>query len=311
MTGIAGGNDWGRPEGVKAYDNHTLSAWRRCPREGYFSMHRGLSLYDSGDKSSALLFGTIVHGALDILHTTRDVEKSIEYILGEFTELNNYRDKRRTPELACEMLAGYAEFWANDMDAYTVLSTEQYFEFPLWPDDPSKPWYNGLIDNIREKNEDKVVGGIDFKTSSQMRASMIETMRIRGQFIGYYFWLKRFSQWKDRVGPNFYADYLLTAKNSKYGTDSGFPLRRERIHGTSHILDDWLESTRYLVEMIEQIYLPQMEKLGLEPPMNTDSCERFNYTCPFYSLCSQPKDTREMQIKMSYSISHWDPSERD
>jgi len=195
-------------------------------------------------------------------------------------------------------------------EEWEVIEVEHYFEFPLWPDDLTMPWYCGIIDKVRRRKSNNGLGILDHKTASQLYGSKLEVMRLSAQFAGYQTYMQRFSKWKDETFDRSFVDFIQTSEKSQYGHD-GLPLRREPIHATPAMLDQWTESTRYWVSMIEDVWLAQVEEHDLDPPMNTDNCDRFRSTCQFYQLCTQPKDTRAMAIEMAYHERHWDPRKRD
>lgn len=303
-------NEWGRPETANTYDNHKLSIWRRCAREGFFSTERNLSLHAT--KAPFLVFGAGVHKSLDVLYIEKNPVKALDALVEFFLENPIGPDKFRTPQRAGEMLAGYWDFWQEDIcTLWELIECEHYFEFPLWPEDPSKPWYCGIIDKVRRRVQDAGLGILDHKTSSILTNAKLEAMRLSSQFLGYDFYMKRFSKWREEAFSRSFVDFIQTSQTSKYGVGNRLPLRREPIHTTNAMLDQWLESTRYQISLIEDVYLRQVHERGLDPPMNTDNCERYYSICPFYSLCTQPKDTREMQIQMAYVTRKWDPKERD
>jgi|TARA_R100000306_G_C4373541_1_gene140993 hypothetical protein len=336
------------PRYPEKYDNFGMSTFKRCAREGHYRIDR--DLVPSGKGSSALLFGSMMHKALDKMYEEKDMEKGVEAMLAAYHE-DPFEDQKRSPMRGAEMLAAYWDYWQDRMEEFETVGIEVYFEFPLWGVDDLvcdtchkafaadflkgdscgfetckgtlvyRVVYCGLIDKIERNKKTGEVIGKDHKTTSYLDGSYLESMKLSSQFMGYYFWLANHSPWKDDVGNTFLADFLLTAQSSKYAEQPGLPLRRENIHATPEILTEWQVDTQQWVETIQEWRTKSGYAYGHEfnadpnslpvlPPKNPDNCSRYRSLCPFYGLCSHPPIMRDTHINMLYEESEWDPQNR-
>lgn len=338
------------PRYPEKYDNFGISTFKRCAREGHYRIDR--ALVPQGQNASALLFGAMMHKALDTLYETQSVEEACKTLMEEYQK-DEFHDPRRTPIMGAEMLAQYWSYWEKKMEGFETVAIERYFEFPLYgendiicpvcgelPTDMSSKHdypcmlatcpgtyvyrvvYCGLIDKIERNKMTGEVIGKDHKTTSYLDGSYLQAMKLSSQFMGYYYWLANYSEWTEDVGNTFLADFLLTAKSSKYSEQPGLPLRRESIHATPEILEEWAEDTRSWVTTIQSWRSNsgyehgafEDETLHVDlaslPPKNPDSCSRYRSLCPFYDLCSHPPAMRETHINMLYQIQRWEPENR-
>jgi len=294
------------------------------------------------------MFGGIVHTALDTLYQTEDIEAACKTLLEAF-HADPYEDVKRSPMVGAEMLAVYDRHWKGRRAEWDLLAIEQYFEYPIYgetdiicdtcgelPPDMSHRhggkchWlcegsyvyrvvYCGLVDKVVQNKKTGEVFGIDHKTTSYLNGSYLQAMKLSSQFMGYYYWLKAWSPWKENVSNTFIADFLLTAKKSQYAEAPNTPLRRETIHATPEILEEWVSDTQHWIEVIQSFRAesgytygayeedPSPTILEILPPKNPDSCSRFNSLCSFYDLCSHPPSMRETHVNMLYDIERWNP----
>lgn len=290
---------------IERYDNHTLSVWRQCPRKGF--LRHTLGLVPSGQgKPAALEFGIWAHKALDAMYEHKSLEAAIHASTPYVDIFNDfpYEETRRTPERMFEMLAGYWEHWKSKIEPLEVIAIEQFFDVEI--DDGVR--YCGLIDKIFLDTTTDSIVGMDHKTTSMLNEAYISALRISQQFRGYFWWLRNHSEWKDRVGNYFYADFLLTSKTSKYGV-GGMPYYRETLLADDSMLEEWRVGT---VDQIKRLkgYIEEFDSEHL-PPQNTDACHSFNSLCPFYDVCSAPPEVRVTYLDSMFDTDFWDPDMRE
>jgi len=289
----------------KTYDNHTLSVWRQCPRKGFLRHTMGL-VPSSAGKPAALEFGIWAHRALDSMYGEKSLEAAITTALGytEVWEQFPYEEARRTPERMIDMLRGYWEHWRTKIEPLEVIAIEQWFDVEI----ADGVRYCVLVDKVFLDTTTDSIVGMDHKTTSMLNEAYISALRISQQFRGYFWWLRNHSEWKDQVGNYFYADFLLTAKSSKYGM-GGMPYYRETLLADDEALEEWRVGTIKQIERIECTVASS--SAGDLPEQNTDACHSFNSLCPFYDICSSPADLRVTYLDSMYDVDLWEPETRE
>ena len=286
------------------YDNHTLGVWRQCPRKGFLRHTMGLVPSGSG-KVPALEFGIWAHRALDAMYGEKSLEAAIVVALG-YTDVHEafpFEETRRTPERLIDMLTGYWEHWKSKIEPLEVIAIEKFFDVEI----ADGYRYCGLVDKIFLDTTTDTIVGMDHKTTSMLNEAYISALRISQQFRGYFWWLKTHSDWKKDVGNYFYADFLLTAKTSKYGM-GGLPYYRETLLADDEALEEWRVGTIKQIKRIEAT-IEDSSETEL-PEQNTDSCHSFNSLCPYYDVCSAPQDLRVTYLDNMFEQDLWEPETR-
>lgn len=135
----------------KILTNSSLTTFKTCPKKYEFQYVHG---YFPKEESAALQFGKIFHGALEILVTTKSVDKACEFIIGESEGLE---DEFLQPKCIA-LLEGYARRYADE--PLKVVFAEKQIKFDLLNHITREPRedfimnsvLDRLLEDLREKN---------------------------------------------------------------------------------------------------------------------------------------------------------------
>lgn len=144
-----------------------LDVFQTCPAKYKFQYIDKIKV----PKSKELVFGSLIHDVLRIIHEPKPIPPSQEEILEHFNNIwdpSVYKDSMEeaaTFEQGVKMLKSYYE--KNYPAKFNVIDLETRFEAPLLESDSQMHLITGIIDRI-DKLEDGQFEIIDYKTSRKM-----------------------------------------------------------------------------------------------------------------------------------------------
>jgi hypothetical protein len=301
-------------------DNTKIVSYKECPRK-YFLRHI-LDWTQSGTRM-ALAFGGSWHAGQDGLWGAwgggeRDnkalLRAAMHGFLTEWTgeyNLPNEPDvawlqsnSPRTPFTAIEMFHNYLEARRPLMENSTLVSVEQPFAVPLYPD-RLDVWYCGKLDKvIRTRNDGLVI--LEHKTTTEYKKD--------GGF--KYSFLDQFIM-NSQVDGYLYAGHLYYGDLKYVWVDAA--LVHDKIHDAFKILpmsralgslDEWLVETRTWVERINESHslLARDQPLSRAFPRATNECVGKYGSCQFLHICSSMNDPhKHVGPPEGFIEEHWDP----
>jgi CRISPR/Cas system-associated exonuclease Cas4 (RecB family) len=165
--------------------NSQMRAFRRCPREHYYSYALG---YRPLHKAESLRMGDLVHAGLEAWWTWHSPSLPGFKGNGEETALEMAIDAMRARtadefELvrAAVLLQGYDLMWGGEMDRYDVLGVESQFVVPLRNPETGAPSRTyelaGKIDVLVRDRRDGLVRIVEHKTTGEDLAAGSEYWR--------------------------------------------------------------------------------------------------------------------------------------
>ena len=163
-------------------DNTALDAFRKCPRKAQLRIQQGLNQVIMGEEGEelgvapALLFGSAIHAALDVIYIEDDLDKAIRIFLEHFQPVP--ADRRRTPTRGSRILEQYYDHWHNFLNTIEGVLPELTFRVELGTlrTREGEPWtvvYTGIIDKIIKLQGEWFI--MDHKTSTNVIQAMLET----------------------------------------------------------------------------------------------------------------------------------------
>lgn len=303
------------------YDNTMLSDYKTCPRKYYLRHEKGLR---GAGIAPPLVFGLSWHAGMDALWSGWG-----KMPLAELLELTTYafdqqwveqgmlppekmtiedfdRLGARTPMVAREMYANYAEKRTPILDACELLFAEQPFAVPLYPDNPDI-WYIGRMDKGIKHGGDNII--IEHKTTSEykkdggFKSSYLESWYPNSQCEGYLY----AGNMGDRKFPYIWVDAALVHKKEHHF------FRFIPISTTFANMDNWLWEARDWVGRV----ISEKERLAAADadseimgafPKNTESCNGKYGTCGFLPICRGFANPSKIQdAPAGYIVEKWEP----
>ena len=270
---------------VTWYDNSMLDSYRECPRKYWNTWERvlrGVDWHPAGP--SYFAFGHAVHTGMEALfrHSIEDAIRAFDTSWDAWVALGGTGDDKRNKRNGHLLLMGYKERYKQWMQGVRVLETEYKFSVSIHGYKQGEACYRGVIDHIGE-TKDGDVYAIDFKTASMNSANNMIAMRLRNQFMGYYWALSQNPEYAHRLRKRrFIVDFLISQK-------SGVEFERQEAIVDDWAIREWLEETALTMRTIEINRALQVWQ------KNTQSCHNYGSLCPYFSLCATAP---EMRVKM-------------
>lgn len=287
------------------FDSSMLEAVKTCPRKGYYSYLRHLKPTEGNVHLTA---GAAFAAGIEEVRKSyysptsschRDLQTSLsrgikkvfeEY--GDFNPLNS----PKSPERVAEALVEYFHVWHPEKDSLQPLmkndgepAVEITFALPLGvlhPVTGEELLYVGRYDMLGLFQGTTWV--CDEKTASRLGQQWRDQWDLRSQFTGYC--------WAAVEHGFPVAGAIVRGvsflKNS-YGTEEAIT------HRPSHMIYDWLRSTRYYLEQLKMMW-----KESFYPQELGSACTNYS-GCEFKLLCTR-KDP-EHWVKDNFVVSPWDP----
>lgn len=310
------------------YDNTKLSEFEKCRRKYYLRHERG---WTTTRPSPPLVFGASWHSAMDVVwkginkDRIRDdmeltqgafyagfmptwIEQGFPDLVDMDPMFEDYIGLRH-PSTAVRMILDYVKRWRPLIEEVELLSIEQPFAVPLWPD-REDVFYCGRHDKRVRDHEGVWV--IEHKTSTLyakeggLRPVFRESFNPNSQIEGYLY--SGHLEYPDDF-RGVKVDAALVHKNVSH-------FEHIRIERKLDHLDAWLYETRekindlllerqrhaeYLANPKTFSYMPSFRK-------NTNSCQDFNQNCVFIDVCQSGDNPASINhVPMDFKIEFWSP----
>lgn len=311
-----------------AYDNTTVSAFRRCERYGYY---RHIRHFVSSSTATPLIFGKAWHAGHDagwahlagkpladknkILETVQIANAAflVEWIEGGLPtgpELAERVDdfSPRTPDTAAKMYQHYYTQNALFLSQIDLLGIEQPFIVPIFENDNSIA-YIGLLDKLFRHPNGFVIP-LDHKTTSSysktsgLAYQFTQSFHPDAQIEGYQYATQMLYSPEEVTGA--WIDASLVHRNkdpktSRHDIHRFLPILQPQVQ-----INDWLNDTRVMIERIEE----GKEKLkkGVHCfPKNTNNCTYYSM-CAYQDFCTSSIDWQAQETPMfGMKIERWNP----
>jgi hypothetical protein len=286
------------------YDNTMISTYKECPRKFYFAHKRHWRLAGA---AMPLIFGLAWHEAQNVIwggyqFVTSDKiteDDLVESAMDEFNRvwadegLTPWGDMspdeqekvgQRNPMVAKEMLYAYLDKRRFILELAKIISVEQPFAVPIYPNRPDL-WYIGRLDKNVEFNGEHLV--IEHKTTSEYKIDG----GFKNQFVDSFFP-------NSQVDGYIYAANMLDSKVKQVWVDAA--LVHKKVHDAFKFipvvknpeqLDGWLFDTQEWIRRIEEdtAKWEGEEQSGSTMqcfPKNTNACQGKYGTCTYRSICT-------------------------
>lgn len=281
------------------YDNTRCSAYNKCPRLYYLRHVRG---WRSEGTSAALVFGSSWHAAMDVLwpllvrgDRPQDILEPammaflIKWESEGFDPMPSLEQTEklgaRTPGNAGDMMLAYCEERSALAQNCELISIEQPFIVPLWPDD-TESWYCGRLDKVLSTGRETVV--LEHKTTTEYK--------IDGGFKTQYL-----TSWDPapQIDGYLYGGALTYGNVRQVWIDAALVHKKARafkvipISKGPPLLDSWLEETRATVnDILRDLQWLTSEDWEGKPTLlpfrrKTSACHEGKYgPCTFTGICS-------------------------
>lgn len=178
------------------FDFSTFSTFESCKEKARLTYVEGLDL---PDENKAAHFGTAIHRALEVYHTSRsidDMERSIVHTLREYP-LSIDNDERRSIERAVSLVHAYVERWKGDfletvhhpLTQKPILEHSFMFELCKWRG--RVVWVAGKIDRLAQSVTTGHYVGVETKTTTSGLGSYLGHTRPNHQLSIYSLAIER------------------------------------------------------------------------------------------------------------------------
>lgn len=275
-------------------DNHSLSAFRECPRKYSFRIEQGLvAQRQSEGQSPELLFGIAMHHAMDTLFNEQDVDLACRRFLEAYQPVPE--DAKRTPGRGVNIIEDYAERWSRENDLYELSVSEVKFELPLGEVDGYTVYYGGLIDKILMRN-DKVYL-MDHKTSSWESQYLIPAYAQSQQFKGYLWAAQQLDDDFKQCETLIVDVLLIKPKNNDFF--------RSEVRVNEVDIVEWKQGILQTVCM-----MLLCDESEVWPQFGKEACTSWNRLCTYFEICDAKHSLRRGVIAGLYQVNHWDTDHR-
>ena len=276
----------------RIWDYTSLETFLKCRKKFYFMVVKGLRPVTV---SPALIFGQVVHSALDKYYT-----EGIESALRTFRE--TYKDiegeELRTQANGIKLISKYAEVYKNE-PFKVVGKPEIGFVFPI-----GDILWGGRMDLPVEWGSDLWV--VEHKTTSILRSSYFQQFEMDFQITSYTVGAEEYmgrkcqgcvinalEPWKELKRPTYRSkkpeDHFQRCPITRStATKDKFKLNVQRVVRDIKWCadnDEWYESH------------------------HKDICFSYNYNCPYKVLCQHGEDERF--IKRDFRYEPWEPYKQE
>jgi hypothetical protein len=278
------------PVAPEAIDSSMLQTFVDCPRRFYLEYVLGLR---QKEKNTALSYGTIWHGALEILYGEGDMEAALTYIEENEHEFPFQDPKNRTMERMRSDLLLYAAHWSAVDASQEVLALEKAFDLEL----PSGLRYCGRLDQLRKAPSGLIV--LDHKTSTFVDHSYFKRHEMGYQLKGYVWAM-------NQLVPGANVEMAMIDLCHILKNDTKWQRKTFNFHPT--IINDWLNSVSILTDQIAEMCVKYLD--DPEPwYMNFRSCGDWG-GCVFKDVHSMADvgNTRENVLETFFHEERWDPT---
>jgi len=282
------------PRGI--ITNSSSTCFRDCPRKYLYRYERGLKPVNRRE-SPALLVGTAVHSALDILHTyegafpvalmREDYGLTDNDLVIVSAMLTSYGQRMEIPKGVCE--TEFNEYLINPVTGRTSRSFR----------------YCGKVD---------MISGSDLwehKTASQITGSYLDKLWTDSQIIGYV-WAMRGKQHIGRVVYNVLQKPRLRRKDTEaietYAKRvAKWYLEKNRFHRERIIVGGQMVATwQYDLWAVTQEIL-RARKVGFR--RNTARCFDWGRACAYLPVCQAVNPEMVLEIEYEETERHPELSE--
>ncbi len=278
------------PVAPAALDSSMVQTYVDCPSKFYLEYVLGLK---PSEPNPALSYGTIWHGALEILAKENDLEVALAYIDENEHHLPLFDDKNRTAARMQADLLAYAGEYASVDASQKILAIEKGFDLEL----PSGIRYCGRIDQVREAGPIGLFP-LDHKSTTFLDHQYYHRMEMGFQFKGYAWAL-------DQLIPGERVERAMVDVYHILKTKTNFE-RKSFIYGP-RVMADWLNSISRITEQI----MEGLTKHLHDPDhwfMNFRSCGDYG-GCPFQAVHKMEDvgNARNNTLEMFFEVRRWDP----
>ena len=237
-----------------------IATFKQCPAKAYYRYELGLRKKNTS-KGVDLLFGSMLHDAIDAFHTTEDARAGLDVI--NSTELPFDKIKNQANGRAL-----YVKYVKEN--PIQVISSEKSFSFKIGNHD----WV-GRFDGVGKFN------GLLYVLEHKTTKPMYLQTKPNDQFIAY---------WAGAL--IFYNDISGIIINSLDPTK--IALERIFVNYSREEFYEWRDEMKATIE-----YYVRCRTKG-SFPRHPFSCKMFNRQCIFHEICSEPAVSRQTIINMLY-----------
>jgi len=247
----------------------------------------------SEGESSALIFGTAIHAALDVFYRASPGSRNIADVHAAFDaaakNLDVPENDKRSRENGHKILSKYFEVYANDpwvtyhdsQGPFVERSFELPFSLAPYNGLPFDVWLHGQIDAIMQNTETGEIVVVDHKTTSTV-SDLMNRVNPNTQFSIYAWAANELGIPASRVMVN-----AIQVAKTKCDLMRVFTTRGEAEFG--EMMDTVAGAAKFFWEATTSKRFP----------MNTSSCSNYG-GCQYLEICSTPVSQRENLIKSIY-----------
>ncbi|HBR21589.1 MAG TPA: hypothetical protein DD713_03330 [Nitrospiraceae bacterium] len=242
-----------------------FATFKECPAKAHFMYELGLAR--SGGKSIDLLFGSIVHDAIDMYNKTGDIQDAFALI----DSIKWPPSTKKNPALA----KVFVRLYVRKQNGKKKLFSERLFSFFLGQHEWRGRWdgltletYGLLIDELKTTNWRFFIS------------------KPNDQFISYY------KAARERFGEQVHGILLYDFDVARAD------VKQEVIRFTDDEVKVWEEETLLEIDFYDRCQRNQVW------PKRPASCLLYgiNYPCPYIPLCQSP-NTAEMLMRKMFVVS--------
>ena len=248
--------------------NSSLSAFVKCPAYGMFKYVLNLSKKESKSLSSNsnILFGSVVHKALEVYGQTNSLEKAIENLYTNPQALSLSSNSKKSLAAADVLVRKEIRI----LEPFHIVDVEKDFKFQLG----EHSWIGRWDLVIKDKGLTYLV---DYKTTGDNEFQLRPNNQIISYFVGASSYFK-----------NLGGVYIHVLRASDCTIQPFF------IRPSPSEIDEWKDDTIWQMKQISSYV-----DLGIFPK-NPASCNLYRRPCEYLPLCRSFGKVREALIKSEY-----------
>lgn len=199
-------------------------------------------------------------------------------------------EDKRSLSNGIKILKAYFKHYANDglevvRDKFDLPYIEREVEFQIHEDDKKVIRFHGTIDVVLKNVISGQVFVADHKTTASLGSAFYNRIKPNHQYTGYV--------WAARECLGIDTDSFLVNGIQVAKTKSEFARQ-----ATQRTQEDFNELKISMIDASERII--KARDSGVFPQSAPNACTNYG-TCPYFDICSSPKDLREIIIKAKYA----------
>lgn len=162
----------------------TIDLFQQCKRKYYNSKVRGLK---KPGKSIALVFGEMIHDALEHYQKELSEEQVIDRFMDTYGPEYQGEDERRSVDAGIKLLREYFKNFPKEHEPYEYICLEEEFQIDVGAVLP----FRGRIDAVVKDKQTGNIYVVEYKTTSMLPANYFDRYELSSAIDGYILYARQ------------------------------------------------------------------------------------------------------------------------